>query len=75
MFEFHFEGEETYEGTTSDFLEVVCQIAQFFDQSVAGFYVAALLEDKVKELPYLRVIDWKFDLTLGEKVIRVHKVV
>lgn len=63
MFEYWFHnGEgEIHHGTTHDFLEVCCQIAQHFDFEVAGTVVREILTKRSKELSFLRVIEWNFE--------------
>lgn len=71
MFEFHFHGLEdsdksfTYSGTTYDFLEVLCRVAEMFNTKIAGLFVAELLREKDKELPFLRVATWEFEYEIG----------
>ena len=70
MFEYWFigltddQGKFDHHGTTADFLEVVCRIAETFTPEVAGDFTGALLEDKQKKLTFLRVVDWKFSYGL-----------
>jgi hypothetical protein len=67
VFEYTFHGLEdgegtfTHTGTTSDFLEVCCQIARLYESQVAMFFVGQLLAAKEKELDFLRVTDWNFE--------------
>ena len=62
MFEYWFlGGENPRTGTTHDFLEVLCQIAKYFDTEVAGSFVQKLLDDQRDSLDYLRVVEWNFE--------------
>jgi hypothetical protein len=74
MFEFHFYGLENsdgkpyvFSGGTFDFLEVVCRIAEVYTPQLAGNFVSALLDEKVKELSHLRVVAFEFDYQWEER--------
>lgn len=80
MFEYWFLGTEVpHHGTTHDFLEVLCQIAEHFSPITAGDFASALLASKSNELAFLRVIDWKFEFATKpfedapEQTIKLHK--
>jgi hypothetical protein len=86
MFEFWFHGLDDgdgpfiHHGTTHDFLEVCCQIAQCYDFKIAGEFVRSVLTEHAKELSFLRVVDWKIDYTVDvnddiglERKIVLHK--
>lgn len=80
MYEYSFHGLEgnlTVYGTTTDFLQVLCEIAHSFNPEVTGQFTAALLEAQSKDLDCLRIIDWRFEHIVPEvpgQVIRVHKI-
>lgn len=67
MFEYWFlglndgDGDFSHHGTTHDFLEVCSQIAELISPKVCGAFVAELLNERKKELSFLRVTDWKFE--------------
>lgn len=82
MFEYWFmsaEGDVTFTGTTHDFLEVCCQLAKRFSESLAGEFLSEMLTEHGDKLEFLRVIDWKFDTSIathnGDIVIRLHKTI
>lgn len=52
---------EVHEGTTSDFLEAVCQIALYAGTDLTGDWLTALLTSESAQLDFLRMVDWKFD--------------
>lgn len=82
MFEYWFLGTEVpHHGTTHDFLEVLCQIAEHFDSQTAGRFVEGLMNDQREQLTFLRVIDWKFEFSVNqlnldepEQTIKLHKL-
>lgn len=63
----------SHHGTTYDFLELCCQIAEKLSPGFAGEFVNELLTAKLSKLAYLRVIDWNFELEVGDQTIRVVK--
>jgi hypothetical protein len=87
VYEFWFHGvtdpqdNETFNfhGTTSDFLEVICQISEKFDEEIAGNFTQNLMEAKKDERQFLRIEKWEFDWVGPladevEKRIVLHKV-
>jgi hypothetical protein len=52
---------EVHEGTTCDFLELVCQVALYAGIDLAGDWLTAFLTDQTAQLDFLRLIDWKFE--------------
>ena len=68
MFEYWFDTEEPFHGTTSDFLEVLCQIAEHFDSEVAGKFASGLMDDRREELTFLRVVEWNFEFNFEDPV-------
>lgn len=81
MFEYWF-NQEAFHGTTSDFLEVVCQITKHYDSETAGRFVGALMDDQREQLIFLRVIEWEFEFSPNlisrpdepEQTIKLHKL-
>jgi hypothetical protein len=67
MFEFWFHGLDDgdgpfiHHGTTHDFLEVCCQIAQCYDPDAAGNVVENLMRKHDKELSFLRVTEFELE--------------
>lgn len=83
MFEYWFHGLDdgdgifTHHGHTHDFLEVISQVAQCFDDKVAGDFVSCLIRKERKNLSFLRVIDWKIEynqLLRADQKIVLHKL-
>lgn len=78
VFEFWFIGPNiTHHGTTHDFLEVCAQITENIgDPQVTGDFVAALMDERKSSLPFLRVVDWKFEYILtDDRTIKLHKLI
>lgn len=72
----------SHTGTTTDFLEIVCQISEKLDTQTAGRFVEALMDNKKDERIFLRVTEWKFEFSPNlvarpdepEMTIVLHKV-
>lgn len=82
MFEFHLESTPDpldspfiYKGSTTDFLEFCAQVTQFFNEEICGKFVESLMVNKLKELSYLRVIDFEFEFRLNEQDEKENKII
>lgn len=64
MYEFWFTGMPkepfNFTGSTSDFLEVICQITKAYGSFTAAIFVHALMDNKGKDLDFLRITEWTF---------------
>lgn len=56
----------SHHDTTTDFLEFCCQLTQKYNSNIAGEFIAQLMNSKEKELEFLRVVDWKFEIDFAE---------
>ena len=66
---------ETHEFSTTDFLQLCCDVGQTLGPFGAGNLVEKLLVEKARELEYLRVIDWNFEFEQHETTVTIRKVV
>lgn len=82
MFEFWFHGLDdgdgtfTHHGTTYDYIQILCDIAEAYSPKIAGEFVTAQLEEQKKLLPFLRVVEWNFKYKINDtQSIELRKVV
>lgn len=87
MFEFWITGlsdglsDDTFShnGTTHDFLQVLCDISKLLGPTIAGDFVAVVLAQQESKIEFLRVTEWNCTYKTKpfedrpETVIRIHR--
>lgn len=61
--------------STTDFLQLCCDVGQTLGPFGVGEMVTELLTEKAKDLEYLRVIDWNFEYRSNDATVTIRKVI
>lgn len=67
------EGTFSHNGTSHDFLEVMCRIGELVGPTTAGKFLEDLFTEKRNQLDHLRMIDWNFRYQTPAGSIRLVK--
>lgn len=66
---------EAHAFSTTDFLQLACDVSEKLGPTVTGEMVTELLTVRAKDLEYLRVIDWNFEYRTNGVTVTIRKVV